>query len=267
MGQATTNIDSSEGRGPSTKVEGSVHWGALRDSSGFQTPGTTPNQSPPVLTSDLTPPLPSKVIRSAPPAVPPRVGYKAGQSISIPTSVITGPGYSANTPIRTGLLGAVPRRISSTDPEFLHSRKIPIVSTSVSSLDISQEVFKPDFTMEQQLEREAKNLKSMKRTLKREMKEFSDKDVTSQTLSRVEIEIDRIRKMKIDYQNMIEDFVEKWANTAVNVDGSVFESWTEEVENVADEVKSYVLRLTVKKEALTPTLAERNIQIAEATLK
>ena len=97
------------------------------------------------------------------------------------------------------------------------------------------------------------------------MKEFSDKDVTSQTLSRVEIEIDRIRKMKIDYQNMIEDFVEKWANTAVN--GSVFESWTEEVENVADEVKSYVLRLTVKKEALTPTLAERNIQIAEATLK
>ena len=57
VGQATTNIDSSEGRGPATKVEGSVHWGALRDSSGFQTPGTTPNQSPPVFTPDLIPPL------------------------------------------------------------------------------------------------------------------------------------------------------------------------------------------------------------------
>ena len=35
--------------------------------------------------------------------------------------------------------------------------------------------------------------------------------------------------MKIEYQNMNEDFVEKWANTAINIEGPVFESLTENI--------------------------------------
>ena len=125
---------------PPATVEGSVHWGSLRDISGVQTPATSPTASSPpsASTSGLAvpqpsaPPLPSKVIRSAPPRNPPRNIQRPSLSTSVPTSVISGAGQSG-TPL-FGVLGAIPKRLSSTNPEFLQSKKIPIVSTSVSSL-------------------------------------------------------------------------------------------------------------------------------------
>ena len=57
--------------------------------------------------------------------------------------------YSQETP--TGSVsGVVPRRLSSTDPQFLAAGKIPIVSTSVSSLDSPGEVFQASFQFQQQ---------------------------------------------------------------------------------------------------------------------
>ena len=140
------------------------------------------------------------------------------------------------------------------------------MNTSVSSLESFQEVFHPDI-MERQIEREALHLKNLRGKLDREMREFTELHVTSETLDSVESEIDRIKDKKSDYQDSIEDFVKKWTNSAVEVQQSVFESWTEDISTVADDVRNYAMRLRAKKKLLLPTYSERSLVVAEATLK
>ena len=121
--------------------------------------------------------------------------------------------------------------------------------------------------MERQIEREALNLKNLRGKLDREMREFTELHVTSETLDSVESEIDRIKDKKSDYQDSIEDFVQKWTNSGVDVQQSVFESWTRDISAVADDVRNYAMRLRAKKKLLLPTYSERSLVVAEATLK
>ena len=106
------------------------------------------------------------------------------------------------------------KRLSSTDPQFLV--RIPVIDTSVSSLDSESEVFQPkttrnwpfspEFEPELQhdtmslnnVEQEARDLNRLKRRLYRNMKEFTVEDITAETLNSVEPEIESIKNKKND---------------------------------------------------------------------
>ena len=262
------------------QLQGSVHWGAVGDFSGVQTPATSPakeSPSPPLAVRGVS------VIQSAPPALLPRSRQFAPPDLPPRSSQLKNTPHSLIIP-RNTTVSAVPRRLSSTDPQLLENRKIPIVSTSVSSLDSDLSVFKPDNTVaatlvEEQSEDsmsdmddyqdEARKLLNIRRRIVRRMDEFTVEHLNTSRLTVMERDLDRISDMKDDYQDGIEDFIDKFRDL---FDGESLGKWTGEVTNIANEVIAHADKLRTRAaqiSAAAPSSAnsDRSLQIQEATLR
>ena len=115
----------------------SVHWGAVGEFSGAQTPSESPTERPTVITS-APPALPPRgaLATSHPPSLPPRpaVRQAAGQGFLSPTLLgnisavlqqlpaVAKEPCSQETPVITRNTGVlVPKRISSTNPFLLEN--------------------------------------------------------------------------------------------------------------------------------------------------
>ena len=110
-------------------LEGSTHWGAVGDFSGVQTPGPSPVTVTPPVAQVPAVPAPGlrgvSVIRSAPPALPPR-----STQLSTPALPPRPPHPSdlppdIPTPI-SSRAGVIPKRLSSTDPLLLDQSDPPV---------------------------------------------------------------------------------------------------------------------------------------------
>ena len=185
-------------------------------------------------------------------------------------------------PISSGTLQK-PRRLSSTDPHILTNRKIPIVSTSVSSLEsLSVEVFHPSPDTHHQntmdhlreeariIKEEAKVLQSLRRRLVREMKEFPEEDICTHRITVMERDLNVIKEIKNVYQDAVEDFIDKFRER-LEEDSSVLASWVNDVSAIAQEVRTHANKLRAKKESLFQnqhmSTHQRSLEIQEASLK
>ena len=172
-----------------------------------------------------------------------------------------------------------PRRISSTDQNFL--QQIPSVASSASSdssfsvasstafqspssLDLSNRF--DNMTAENTIQKEAAHLNRLRRNLNREMREFTEEDVTVDTLDSVEPEIQRIKDKKNEYQNCVEDFVDRWETTVVG-DPHFGDKWRDEIIDIGNVVKQYSQSLRAKKGRFVPGSSDRSLAIQEASLK
>ena len=116
----------------------------------------------------------------------------------------------------------------------------------------------------------AAGLMRLRRRLVREMDEFTEEDVTTSRVTVLERDLDRIKEMKNEYQDGVEDFLEEY-NELVD-DVSVLVRWRADVSAIGREVKEHANRIRAKKESLSPTsqLSEmemRSLEIQEAALK
>ena len=291
--------------------EGSVHWGAIGEFSGVQTPDDSFAESRVSVITPVPPTLPprySPAVRQAPPSPPPRslptsprllpspsllqgitTLLQEIQSIPEETSLedilphpVSGSTHNQETP-KVSRPGAVARRISSTDPGILQNRKIPIVSTSVSSLDSFQsEVFLPrqrgpnpkqlllqDTTMET-FQQEAKALLNIRRSLVREMDEFLEEDVCASRIPVLERDLGEIKRMKNAYQDGVQDFLDQY--TDLVDDPSVLDRWKTDVIEIGNDVKNHAKKIRDRREVLFPSVQlsvneQRSLEIQEATLK
>ena len=276
------------------QLEGSVHWGAVGEFSGVQTPDQTPALNLPSVIGTVRK---VSVIQSAPPALPPR------------TSVWRSPPpiqrhHRGPTP-NSDRTGVIPRKRSSTDHQLLDSRKIPIVSTSVSSLESFSEVFQPaispildqefeevdqelpDFTqqlkfvantdtdsdtdiMAEAWKEDANTLMRLRRRLVRRMEEFTVGDINTSRITVMERDLDRIAEMKDDYQDGVLDFIEKFGDIIEDV--TVLDRWERDVHLIAQEVKTHADTIRTRAAQVTTTSRTsdneaRSLQIQEAALK
>ena len=257
---------------PSTpQLEGSVHWGVIGDHSGVQTPAPSPQIN---LDSEVRH---VSVIQSAPPALPPRT--QSGPPPLPPRfprdPLVTAPGLTPaqyinpadhlSTPLSSRPTSGV-GRLSSTDPFLLDNWKIPLVSTSVSSLDSGSEVFPSETQEVEQLQdnmdnntfkEEAKQLLRVRRRLVRMMNEFTEADINTSRITVMERDLDRIREMKDDYQDGVDDFIDKYRGNTD--DDSVLERWSEDITLIGDKVKIHADKIRYRAAVVhrfTPTSHE-----------
>ena len=267
---------------PLLLLEGSVHFGAVGDFSGVQTPDPSPAKSPHSLNVRGV-----SVIRSAPPPLPPRNPILGSVPLLHPkpglSSSYSGVIHHSKSKISTSEI--VQRRRSSTDPALLENRKIPIVSTSVSSLESYPEVFRskipPSVQVEQQEEDqswqigedqsimdmfqdEAKELMKVRRRLVRRMDEFVEDDINTSRISVMERDLDRISDMKDNYQDGVEDFIDRYRD--IIDEPSVLVRWTQDVSAIGQEVKAHADKIRTKA-AVVMSTNSRSLEIQEAALK
>ena len=196
-------------------LEGSTHFGIIGDFSGFQTPLPSPASTPTV-------PQPLirgvSVIQSAPPTLLPRQTPTSYPAPPVPLR----PDHS--TPLRTIVdrqeLGAIPRRLSSTDPQLLdHSETILNVGrislTEVFREDqVSPESSQGDTSVimdRRQCQEQAYILKQKGRRVARQMTEFVEDDLSTSRITVMEADLARIRDLKDEYQDSIEGFLDMFA--------------------------------------------------------
>ena len=291
------------------QLEGSVHFGAVGEFSGVHTPSLTPVTERISVITSVPPPVPPRRVSSVPHVLPLSIDPAVKQPVSLPKlsspTLLQGvaallknipstpPGNNfvenildniavqqQNTP-RSSNNQLVPRRLSSTDPNYLQYR-IPIVSTSVSSLDsFASEVFQ---TNHQQLfsepttnsgtmdifNKEARYLVNLRRDIERELMDLTEEDVCSSRVHLLEGELGEIKKLKNTYLNGVEDFIERYQHSMH--DPRMIERFKVDIPVVGREVKEHAGKIRDKKEALFPinqlTASEReSLEIQRATLK
>ena len=278
----TVNLPSSPSSpGPEpAQLGGSVHWGAVGDFSGVPTPYQTPDTSPrpSVITSaPSTHTLPPPRLAVPPPNHP----VVARQQILPSPTLLEGISVllqdlqslpSPHSPSPTSLR-PVPRN-SSTDPDILTVRQIPIVTTSVSSLESdSSEVFAPVTTnmssLQDIIKKEGRALTHLGRDLKNVMDEVCEEDVTANT--DIDGISDNIKKLRSVYLNGVEDFLEDYA-VQLEQDIVVKNAWKDDIPYMTRRVKQYLTMLRTKKENLYPTpqlsdLDRQTMEVNKSTMQ
>ena len=91
---------------------------------------------------------------------------------------------------------------------------------------------------------ETGELLELRKELEKEMEEISE-DFISTRSSEVEMYLDKIKKMKIEYQGKIDDFIEKYQDLA---EDPVLDKWRKEisVSGIANEVKLHANKIRIK---------------------
>ena len=249
------------------QLEGSVHWGAVGEFSGVQTPAVSPAVRISVIET-VPPALPPRGIPvPSPTPLPPKSAVPQPRTLQKQTSPSLLQGISTllkclpadiypldcldqhnqhyqETPVSSKAAAILPRRLSSTDPHLLDNRKIPIVSTSVSSLESSSEVFLPNqpqtpIIITQQQETRA--LVHQRRLLMRELDDFTEDDVCASRLPVLETDLAEIKKLRNQYQDNVEDYMEKYSNMIDDQEG--LEKWRRDVIQVGRDVKNHARRI------------------------
>ena len=155
-----------------------------------------------------------------------------------------------HTPATSRVIAAVPRRLSSTDPNLLTRT---IVNTSDSSLDSS--VF--DTTAMAQ-EQDAKVLLHARKLLERDIDEFPVDEVCASRLSVLERDLSEIKKLKNKYQDLIEDYIEKYSGNVDDDEG--LERWKREIVEIGRYVSRHARQIRDRREQLFPTMLHADIE-------
>jgi hypothetical protein len=154
--------------------------------------------------------------------------------------------------------GAVRARLSSTDPNILKNRKIPIVSTSVSSLETEfGEVFQSNrrdmsSNRRDMVRQEGKALESLRRRLLLEMEDLTESDVSTSRVHRLELDLADIKTLRNQYQDGVLDFIEEY-KSELEEDPIVLQEWRADVSAVGLIVKRHADTIRTKKESLFPS--------------
>ena len=250
---------------------GSVHWGAVGDFSGVSTPSETPQKhsvivrNPGEITiSDYLPDNQTSVIRR-PVAPSPSLLQGVSELLKdINNSVVQSDSIFPDT--FSPVTQHKSRQASDTNPHYLseekqNPRRFPFGIEAVSRhSDNMDQVFKD----------KALALKRLRRTLVREMNDLSEEDLSTSRITVLERDLDRIRDLRNQYQDGIEDFLDEYRDI-IN-DPSVEQQWMNEVTDIGRLVKDHANRLRTKKEQLHPTVffseaEKKNIELQEKSLK
>ena len=167
---------------------------------------------------------------------------------------------------------------SETDPLILNKSKVELVDTSVSSLSDCS-VFSPIvsqatnsmFNLEK-FQTEAKQLVKLRRKIVREMDDFTEEDVTTSRITVLERDLDRIKELRNQYQDGVEDFIDEYCSYLEGDPANPLDKWKRDVKAIGLEVKAHADKIRSKKESLVPTsilsdVEKRQLEIQEASLK
>ena len=124
--------------------------------------------------------------------------------------------------------------------------------------------------MEERCQQEAYKIKRQKRKLTRQRSEFVENDINTSRITIMEADLARIRDMKDDYQDAVEEFLDTFSTT-IGV-GSIIETWTQEISAVSEDVKRHADRIrtrAAKVSAATGStiIGQKTLEIQEASLK
>ena len=275
------------------QLEGSVHWGAVGDFSGVQTPISTPLR-PSVITvgPPLLPATPVSVILPTIPAEPARVVPLVNQPIApfprlvesvsallqglqlLPDSPESEGGQVTPISLRNSFK---PRKHSSTDQHFLSQQESSVVETAEEVFQSSDLQPQHNITMNSRFREESLKIKSMKRLLLREIDDFPNEQLSTARILVLESELDKIRSLRNDYQDIVEDFVEEFEHEFD--DPTVLARYRAEPAAVGKLVRDHANMLRAHKETLMPTpglsdmdrkslaLKEKSINLKELRLQ
>ena len=178
----------------------------------------------------------------------------------------------------TGRSGSTGNRLSSTDPHILTNSKIPILSTSDSSLESDLgEVFQPlsnmsyaNSTQRDMLKAEGKALQHLRRNLLREVDDLTEDDVAAVGKEDVLTALENIKVLRNEYQNKVEDFLEDF-DSELQQDPPVKAGWKNDIRVVGRIVKDHAMNIRAKKESVWPTatlsdIDKRNLEFQKASL-
>ena len=178
----------------------------------------------------------------------------------------------------TGRSGSTGNRLSSTDPHILTNSKIPILSTSDSSLESDlSEVFQPlsnmsyaNSTQRDLLKAEGKALQHLRRNLLREVDDLTEDDVAAVGKEDVLTALENIKALRNEYQNKVEDFLEDF-DSELQQDPPVKAGWKNDIRIVGRIVKDHAMNIRSKKESVWPTatlsdIDKRNLEFQKASL-
>ena len=235
------------------QAEGSVHWGKVADFSGVQTP------QPNILKRD-------SVIISAPPLRKSVISLNRHQSLPDVHKLSSPPLNQAQ--FETPKNYSRNKKVSSTNPFWLTINKIPVVSTPSST--VSSVFSSPIMSDNQSKQAEAEQeMRHTKRLLVREINEFTVDDVCASRLPVLEKDLSDIKKLKNEYQDLIEDYIDQYIKES---DSELCDRWRNEITIVGKLVKDHARLIRDKKEELFPTqllsaVDKRTLEIQEETLK
>ena len=124
--------------------------------------------------------------------------------------------------------------------------------------------------MDQKFQKDSLALRNLRRTLVREMEDLTVDDLTTARVLVLERDLDRIRLLRNEYQDGIEDFLEEFQHLVE--DENVLLRWRGEVPAIGREVKEHANRLRTKMEYLNPTsrfseMEKKSLEIQERVLK
>ena len=236
------------------QLEGSVHWGAVGDFSGVQTPEDSLAER-------------ASVIKLVPPILPPRNRNQLTaptllQGVSsilqqLPSSpeTISSEEILENTAVHLEETPSVPRidtvrrRFSSTDPGFLESTSSEFCLPSPS--DFQQlPLYNTTMVESENFHRRIKELQISRRSLLREVEDLSVDDVCPSRIPLLEGELADIKKLKNEYQDGVEDLIEEYEGRVDNE--SVLDKWKKDLVDVKKRVKNHARDIRDRK-ALFPT--------------
>ena len=124
--------------------------------------------------------------------------------------------------------------------------------------------------MASQQQEDARVLLSRRRLLIREMDEFTEDDVCSSRLPVLERDLSEIKKLKNEYQDHVEDYIENYKDLIEDTEG--LERWKSDIKEVGKMVKIHARKIRDKKESLFPTPVldhheQRRMELQEQAVK
>ena len=271
----------------------SVHWGIVGEFSGVPTPEElSPSKVPkvpqplgssaqrvPVIRRPITPS--SNLLQGVSALLEElQEANKSDSSIQIVSPVVRPKRISTDPNFLKG---------SETDPLILNQSKIDIVDTSISSFSEDSlgpsEVFSPIaaktntmFDLER-FQTEAKRLVRLRRHIVREMEDFTEEDVVTSRVTVLERDLDRIKELRNQYQDGVEDFIDEYQEYLRADPNNSLDNWQRDVKVIGLEVKAHANKIRSKKESLVPTsimsdsekrsldIQEKSLKLQELTLK
>ena len=119
---------------------------------------------------------------------------------------------------------------------------------------------------------EAKRLVKLRRRLVRELEDFTEDDVTTSRISVLERDLDRIKDLRNEYQDGVEDFLDEFEDALADDPSGALDKWRRDLRVIGQEVKSHADKIRSKQQSLESgagmsELQKRSLQIQEASLK
>jgi hypothetical protein len=111
---------------------------------------------------------------------------------------------------------------------------------------------------------------------------FKEEDVDESKISVLEDDLGKIKTMKNKYQDDIEDFIEKYMDSAPAAEIKELQTWEAEVTDIGNTVKEHAKKIRNRKEELFPSpkpvyyketnhshifISERNLEVQEKIVK